>query len=183
MELCISSRCVFAPWLHQGSFISPRMVSRQTSYSAFVRTLPSCHFVGSKEKVAVKATPLPSLQPHRSILKWGQMTHEPRVHLSLPCAGFLTLLFGSPFTLFEHSHGCGMLWREKTSVWLWSSKRFTLWCTKGRDTLLSACKKCHVWTACVGDNQMFLAAFLTCTSQTQENVSNGSVFNVSVCHP
>jgi len=46
---------------------------------ACVCVLLSCHLAGSKEKVAVKATLLPSPQPPGSILKWGQMTLEPRV--------------------------------------------------------------------------------------------------------
>lgn len=65
------ARCVFAPWLHRGSFISPPwMVSRQASRSGFCVGLPVLSFSdGSKEKVAVKATPLPPLQPPRSFLK------------------------------------------------------------------------------------------------------------------
>lgn len=148
MEPCTSAHCVFAPWLHRGSFISLWMVSRQTSYSAFVRALASCHFGGSKEKVAVKATPLPSLQPHRSILKWGQMTHEPP---PLRCTSFLHSLPRSPFQFLP-----GTLSTFTSTVVHFEGRKLlpdsgtasapTLWCTKRRETLLSAFKKCHVWT-------------------------------------
>lgn len=134
------------------------------SYSAFVCALSSCHFGGSKEKVAVKATPLSPLQPHGSILKWGQMTHEPRVHLCLALASSLFSFYSSLAHI--HSDG-GVLWREKSTLWLTLSKSFALWCKKGRETLLSAFKKCHVGAASVlSDNQTLLTTFLTYTSQT-----------------
>ncbi len=171
MELCISACCVFAPWLHWGSFISPWTLSRQTSYSAFVCALPSCHFRGSKEKVAVKATPLPSLQPHRSILKRGQMTHEPRVLLSLASASSLSFSI-APSRTFTSTVVC--FEGRKTTLRLWNSKRLTLWCVKKppkkriEKHLCLLSKKCHVFT---------------CTSQTEENVSNDSCSVSLPCVP
>lgn len=78
-EQCPSSRCMFEPWLHRSPFISMWMFSRQASHP---KADCLCHTGGNKEKVAVKATPLPSRQPHGP-LRWGWMTHPPWVHLSL----------------------------------------------------------------------------------------------------
>lgn len=112
---------------------------------AFVCALPSCHFGGSEEKVAVKATPLPSLQPHRSILKWGQMTHEPRVHhsrvSSLSCSVPPSHTFTWMVACFEgrkllpDSHSAGTL---------------TLWCLKKKKK-----KKWRNLPDCFSKNVMF----------------------------
>lgn len=164
MELCISPSCVFAPWLNWGSFISVRMVSRQTSHSAFVCALPSCHLGGSKEKVALKATPLPSLQPRRSVLKWGQMTHEPRVHLSLSC--FLSLLFYSS-VVHTHIDG-GVLWREKTT---------TLWQEPSRCDAERVEK--YFWLLSK-KARLFFVCWVTVKSNGGKNLSNRS-WHISLC--
>lgn len=78
-----------------------------------------CHFGGSKEKVAVKATPLPSLQPPRSIFKMrSDDTRAPGALLHI------------------HADDGGVLWRKKRALTLWCKK-------KGRDS------KSHVRAVCV----------------------------------
>lgn len=63
--------------LHHDFMLSSLMVSRQMSYSAFCVCAPACPlhlpvlplFEEAMKEVAVKTTPLPPRQPHRSIFK------------------------------------------------------------------------------------------------------------------
>lgn len=100
MVLYISSRCVFAPWLHWRSFISVWMVSRQASYSA-PTPRPPLILEKAKKRLQWKlhlCLPCNRIGPS---LKWGQMTHEPRVHFShSPFRFLLTHLEGRK----EHWH-------------------------------------------------------------------------------
>lgn len=147
MEPRTSARRVFAPWLHRCSFISLWMVSRQTSYSAIVPPpspppSSSCPVIleEAKEKVAVKATPLPPLQPPGSI---SEMRSDDTGALGEPPLPFLA------HALWALTSAAAACWQEiKTALRLWNrvSRSHV---KNGWEILWRAFNKCHVHAVCV----------------------------------
>ena len=82
-ELCIPECCVFVEWLHHSAFISADGFQEDISLWFVWAVLFFLSFWGRKENGEWKSTPLPSPPPGRSVLKWGQVTHEPWVYLCL----------------------------------------------------------------------------------------------------
>lgn len=152
-DLCITSCCIFAPWLH--SFISVWMVSRQTSHSALCVCTPPlppplfCHFGGSKEKVAVKATPLPSLQPPRSIFKMRS----------------------------DDTRAPGALLSRSMTVASFEGRKEPSHCDvkEGRETLLTAFKKSCSSCVCAQSDKYSLLHSSHAQVKQKEIVSNWSV--------